>query len=93
MFWACCRTVAENTNDPHWNSADKVAKQIKVGLQFVDMQKTIVDPQGNVHFHYRSIAFRNLGHMEACRFFERAWPIMAKKIGVTEEKLLQNADT
>ena len=97
MFWACCRTVAENTNDQHWNHEDKVAFQIKVELQFVDTTKTIVDRHGQVHLHYRSIAFKNLAHMEACRFFERAWPVMAKKLStkehkVTVDELLVNAD-
>ena len=36
LFWACCRTVAENTNDQHWDTADKVAFQVKVALQFLD---------------------------------------------------------
>ena len=92
LFWACCRTVSENTEDQHWNTAEKVAFQIKVALQFVDMSRTIVDSKGNVHLWYRSIAFKNLGHMEACRFFDRAFPIMAKKIGISVDKLLKNAN-
>jgi hypothetical protein len=92
MFWACCETVCQNTEDPHWNTKEKVAFQIKVALHHIDVNQTIVDPKGNVHFVWRSISFKELPHLEACRFFERAWPIMAKKIGITEEELLRNAN-
>lgn len=90
MFWACCQVVADNTQDQHWNTPDKVAGQIKVALNFVDLNKTFVDPKGNVHVHYRSISYKNLGHMAACNFFDQAWPIMAKKIGITVDELLSN---
>jgi len=92
MFWACCQTVTDNTQDGQWNTKEKVAFQVKVALNFVDLNKTIVDPKGNVHFHYRSISFKQLPHMEACRFFDRAWEIMAAKIGVTVDKLLENSN-
>jgi len=93
LFWACCRSVADNVDDPHWNTKDKVAFQIKVALQFVDMAQTIVDSKGNIHVHYRSIAFKNLPHMDACNFFDRAFDIMARKLNVDRETLLNNADT
>ena len=89
LFWVCCRMVAENTENPHWNTKDKVAFQIKIALQLVDMDKTIVDARGNIHLHYRSIAFRNLAHMEACNFFDRAFDIMAKTLGMDRDTLLK----
>lgn len=92
LFWACCRAVAENTNDQHWNNKDKVAFQVKVVLQFVDMDQTIVDSKGNVHLHYRSISFKNLPHMEANNFFDRAFVVMAKKLSITPAQLLENAE-
>lgn len=92
LFWACCRKVADNTKDQHWNHPDKVAFQVKIKLQFVDMTKTIVDANGNVHLWYRSISYAELPHMMACNFFDRAFPIMAKKIGITTDELLKNAN-
>jgi len=90
MFWATCQTVADNTEDKYWNTKDKVAFQCKVALNFVNLNETIVDPQGNVHFSYRSISFDELPHIEACDFFNRAWEIMAAKIGIEVETLLEN---
>lgn len=92
MFWACCKIVADNTEDQYWNTKEKVAFQVKVALQFIDINKTIVDPSGYVHLHYRSISFQSLPHMEANKFFDHAWPIMAQKIGVTVDELLENSN-
>lgn len=92
LFWACCRTVSENTEDIAWNEKSKVAFQIKVALHFVDPNMIAVRPDGTVVFQYRSISFANLKHIEAGRFFDRAFEIMAAKIGVTVEKLLENAE-
>jgi len=90
LFWARCRIVADNTRDPdNWGTAEKVAEQIKVALQYVDMKRCIVRPDGSVHVAYRSISFKELPHMEACAFFERAWKIMAKHLGVPLNTFLQ----
>ena len=92
LFFACCKTVAENTEDIQWNTKDKVKFQIKVALHFVDDSVIAVRPDGQVVFQYRSIAFKELPHMAACKFFVRAFEIMAKKIGVPVETLLKNAE-
>lgn len=78
LFWKVCTIIAENNNHQSWNNKDKVAFQVKVGTQFIDASKTIVDTKGNVHLHYRSISFKELGHMEACNFFERAYKFLEK---------------
>lgn len=93
LFWACCRTVSENTKDQHWDTSAKVAEQIKHALQFYDTTSIIVLPDGTVKIPVRSISYKNLGHMDAISFFDRAFPVMAKKIGITVEELLKNADT
>jgi hypothetical protein len=92
MYFATCQCVSDNTDDPQWNTKEKVDFQCRVATNFVNLKETIVDPQGNVHFKYRSIAFKNLPHIEACSYFDRAWEIMALKLGVTVDKLLENAD-
>lgn len=91
LFFACCNTVAENTEDPNWDNKDKVLNQVKVALQFIDLNKSIVDEKGVFHPHYRSISFKNLRHLDACNFFDRAWPILACKLGVKVDELLNNA--
>jgi len=92
MFWACCRTVAENTEDPAWSTKDKVCFQVKVALHFVDPNMIAVRPDGTVVFQYRSISFRELKHIEANRIFDRSWEVMAAKIGITVEQLLENSE-
>lgn len=92
MYWATCQSVADNTDDKNWNTKEKVDFQCRVATNFVNLEETIVDPHGNVHFKYRSIAFKNLSHIDACDYFNRAWDIMAAKIGVTVDQLLENSN-
>ena len=87
LYFACCNKVAENMDDPQWNTKDKVDFSCRVGLHFVDPKVTAVAPDGTVTFKYRSISFKNLKHIEACNYFDRAFEFMAKKIGVIAEKL------
>jgi hypothetical protein len=87
LFWACAQLVADNTDDPNWNTKEKVAEQCKIALQFIDTERIVVKPNGDVHIPYRSIALKNLPHMEACNFFDRAFVVMAKFLGVKPEDL------
>ena len=90
LFWVCCRKVADNARDENWDNENKVANQVKIKLQFIDMNKSVfVD--GKFYPHFRSISFKNLPHMAACRFFDRAFEVMAKYLGITTDKLLENA--
>lgn len=88
LFWACCRTVADNTDDENWDTSEKVAEQIKIKLRYFDAM--VID--GKLHLKTKSISYEALPHMEACNLFDQAWPIMAKKIGLTVEQLLANTD-
>jgi hypothetical protein len=90
MYFATCQSVADNTEDKDWNSKEKVDFQCRIATNFVNTQESVWDGH-RMHFKYRSIAFKNLKHIEACDYFNRAWEIMAAKIGVTVEKLLENS--
>ena len=92
LYFACCETVAQNTEDKQWDTKEKVDKQCRVALQFIDLKKTIVTKDGDVIPHYKSISFKNLGHIMACRYFDRAFEVMAKELGVTVTQLTQNAE-
>jgi len=87
LYWVCCTKVSNNTDDMMWNTKKKTDFSCRVALHFVDPEMTAVRPDGMVQFKYRSISFDNLKHIEACNYFDRAFEIMAKKIGVTVEKL------
>ena len=86
------RTVVASTKHPNWSSLPKAKFSLKVALHYVNEGVTAVDRHGTVHFSYRSFGYADLPHMEACRLFERAWPILAKVIGVSEDELLENAE-
>lgn len=87
-YWACCKTVSDNTENEHWNTRDKVDLQLRMKIQFFDLTKTIVF-ENKVVFYPRSINFKNLRHMESCRYFDRAFEIMAKFLNVSVEDLLK----
>lgn len=85
--------IAEERNEHSWDHKDKVKFQVKVGIQFIDATKTIVGVDGKVHLHYRSISFKELPHMEATNFFERAYKFLDKALrkmaGVKIEELFK----
>ena len=70
--------LADQRGEASWDHKDKVKFQCKVALQFIDASKTIVGLDGKVHLHYRSIGFKELPHMEACNFFNRAYMFLDK---------------
>ncbi len=86
------RTVVANTEDPGWSSLEKAKHSLKVALHYVNEGITAVDKHGTVHFSFRSFGYADLPHMEATRVFQRAWPILAKVIGVSEDELLENVE-
>ncbi len=88
-YFATCAKVAENTDDFQWNTKNKVDFHCRVALHFVDDTVSAVRPDGTVVFSYRSISYDNLKHIDACRYFDRAFEIMAMKINSTVEKLLE----
>lgn len=90
-YWACCQTVADNTDDPQWNTKLKVDFQCRVGCHFVDPDLVSVKKDGTVVFFYRSIAFKNLTHIGACNYFGRAFEHMAAFLGCTVDAFLEQA--
>ena len=91
LYWACCRLMADNINNQHFNNKDKVNNQIRVALEFIDLNKSIVDKRGTFHPHYRSISFKSLKHLEACNYFDRAFELMAKGLKITVDELVEEA--
>lgn len=84
LYWACCRTVVENLDGM---SPEDVDFEVKVQLKHIRAFR-VVDKVTFIEVD--SIAFKNLPHLEACNFFDRAFPVMAKMISVSVEELLQN---
>jgi hypothetical protein len=91
LYWKCCGLVAENTVNPMWNTKEKVDFQCRTGLHFVDPDLVAVKADGTVVFSYRSIAFRNLRHIESCKYIDRAIQHMADFLGCTAKQLIAMA--
>jgi hypothetical protein len=90
MLHACIKCVADNTEDKQWDTPEKVKIQLKHALHFY--KATVVLPDGSIHFELDSFAFKNLSQMDANKICDRSWLILAKKIGITTEILLANAE-
>lgn len=88
LYWACCKTVAENLED---KTKEDIDFEVKIILRHVKAFRVLSG--GTTLIEVDSISFANLPHLEACNFFDRAFPVMAKMIGVTTDELLCNADT
>lgn len=90
LYWACCRTVAENLENTLEKDVDFEVK-IQVAKRHPGMIRRFKSVNGVVYMEPISIAYANMKHLEACEFFKLAWPIMAEMIGVTKDELLANA--
>lgn len=66
--------------------------KIQVAKKHPGMIRRFLSVNGVVYMEPISIAYVNMKHLEACRFFELAWPILAGMIGVTKDELLKNAN-
>lgn len=94
LYWNRCTHVAELLSD-HENQYTKedidFEVKVKVAKKSPSLIKRFKSVDGIVYMEPISIAFVNMQHLEACRFFPLAWPVMAKMIGVTEDELLTMA--
>lgn len=91
-YWAACKTVSENNESPGWQTKSQVDFQIRVALRFYDPELIIAKPDGSIAFHYRSIAYKNLRHIEACGYFSDAFKIMSAKLSITTDELIKNSN-
>lgn len=87
LYWGACKVTADNTDDKHWNSKDKVDWQCRNYLKFYDYDNTYVNGQ-TVNFRVRSISFETLAHAEACDYFNEAFRVMADYLGVDTETFI-----
>jgi len=88
QYQAICRKVASNTDNPGWNTREKVDFQCRVATGFRDENVVAVSKDGMVQFRYKSIAFRNLEYADACKYFTKAYKVMAEFLGVSVDELL-----
>ena len=86
-YWSKCKVVADNTEDPDWNTKEMVDFQVRCALRFYKTGhvKVVGD---KVLFDLRSISYVNLPHLAACDYFNRADEVMADFLGVDKAELL-----
>ena len=91
LLHACIKLWSENSANTMTNTPEKAKFALKVALDFRDPNICFVRPDGVVQFQYRSFSFATLEHMEACGVIERAFEYIAKDMGITKEKLIEEA--
>ena len=90
-YQAACGFIADSTDQIRWNTKEKVDFQCRVGAHFVNPDLVIVKPDGSVVFSYRSIAMKNLEHIEACSYISQAYGIMVDFLNATyKEKITKD---
>ena len=87
-YWACCGAVAENHKQ--FRDMYEVDDQLRVDLEFYDKNRCRVGADGQLHVFYLSIAVANLEHIEACKYFDLAFDLMALWLGITRKMLIAN---
>jgi hypothetical protein len=85
LYWACCQTVADNLEN---KSKEDVDFATRVELKFI---KNFKVEKNLTYIELRSISFKELPHIMACNYFERAFKVLARMIGVKENVLLKNS--
>lgn len=77
QYWKACTVTALNTDDSNWNTKEKVDLQCRIKLDFKDFDVSIDLGSGVIYTPYRSIAMKNLKHMDACNYINNAFEVMA----------------
>jgi len=80
-YWAACTLVGHNSDKPK----EEVDFDVKILLRHIKSMRTV----GKETFiEVASISFKNLPHLDACGYFDRAFPVLAGMIDVTEDQLM-----
>lgn len=82
-YWAGCNVVSDNLEG---KTKEDVDFDVKVKLKHIKRFKVV---DGITIVEVDSISYDRLQHIEACNYFDRAFPVLAGMIGVTVEELMQ----
>ena len=82
---AMFRVVAANSQDPEWDTPEKVKRNVKMAMKF--FKDEVVVFKNRVYFELRSFAFDEMEQNEANVRYEEAKNICAKHLGVRPEDL------
>ena len=91
LYWNRCTHVAELLSD-HENQYTKedidFEVKVKVAKKSPSLIKRFKSVDGIVYMEPISIAFVNMQHLEATKYFDLAFDVMAKMAGISTEELL-----
>ena len=82
-YWCGCDVVSDNLEGM---TKEDVDFDVKVKLKHIKRFKVV---DGITIIEVDSISYDRLEHIEACNFFDRAFPVLAGMIGVTVEELMK----
>jgi hypothetical protein len=85
------RCVADNDNDPNWNTFEQAKRQIKMIMNFFKDKPHVDLKTGVVWFELRSFAFDEMEQHEADRIYNDVKLICAERLGVDPKVLEANA--
>lgn len=86
---AMFRVVAANTEDPDWDTPEKVKRNVKMSMKF--FKDDVIVHNNKVYFELRSFAFDKMEQDEANTVYNHAKSICALKIKVSEDIIEANA--
>ena len=70
LFHACCKLVADNSDDKNWNTPEKVKTQCKIQLRFI---RGLVVTGENVQFMLKSLKFSKSKQADSHDLYLTAW--------------------
>ena len=92
LFFACCQSVAENTENPKLSTKDDVYFQVRMELRWIENNRFYVSENGTVVVQLKSLGYANCDQPQAQDFITRGIELMAKWLGVKADVLKRNVE-
>jgi len=93
LYWDRCTHVAELLSD-HENQLTKEDVDFDLKVQIAKKHPSMIKRfkviNGIVYMEPLSIKFENMEHLKACKYFDLAFDLMAKWLGISTKELLHN---
>jgi len=85
-YFAACQLLSENVDSPDWDTKEKVDFQIRCELRWI--KGYIKTSNGVWCIMPKSISYAELPHLTACKYFDRAFLLIANYLRMTVEELI-----